>query len=397
LAVPFSPRRARSELRAIYVRQLSIAQVWTVIGALSLCGSLVGLLSAEEAAMAMIRPIILGLVMVITAVGITWLAVCIVIDNLTSVLAEAPFFVKSSFEVPSHLRAEDGTNDQQAADTLAAHLRSQIETVALQLNRLCSTTVDQTINARLPDITAAAISTVLKQCLDDARPTIARMVEATDALGLELPARVAEASASALQRASMDQIEAIRVAGAAVVVEQNAITEKLDELLRAIAVGSDLQLEAARQLATELSELAPALHEWLGEASADAAKERDADSTRAAELMGSIDAYAASLLPAIKRLESYDERVLRAMSQESDTLAQLTTSVSELSGTLEALRVRLEHRPLHITSAAEEHTERRGPLTQIADAIQGGGGNIPDLTSELRSLLDDLDQERQPS
>ncbi len=392
LAAPFSPPRARTELRAIYLRQLAVAQVWTVVGALLLGATIAGLFSTGETAFAMIRPILLGVVMAIGSLGIAWLAVCIAIDTLTSVLAEAPFLMKCASAVRSDLQAQRARDDEEMANTVTATSGSGIEAVTLQLDGLCLTTLDQTSSALLPKIASEAISTALKGCFGDARTTIERIAEATDRLRLELPARIGEASEATLERISTDQVEAIRLACGTLVAEQKAIAEKIDELRRVVTDGHDLQLDVLRQLATKLAELGPRLLAGLRETSAEAAEERDADSHRITELMQSTHAYAASLLPAIKRLDSYDQRVLRAMSQESDTLSQLTVSLNELSGTLEALRVQLGHAVLR-TPATPEHLEPASPQMN-EDGIQNGRDNTSGLAAELQSLLEVLDEGR---
>jgi hypothetical protein len=392
LAAPFSPPRARTELRAIYLRQLAVAQVWTVVGALLLSAMIAGLFSTEEMAFAMIRPILLGVVMVIGSLGITWLAVSIAVDTLTSVLAEAPFLMESALAVRSDSQARRARDDEEMTNAVPANLGSGIEAVAQQLDGLSLPTLEQTLAARLPEITAEAISTALKERFEDARLTIERIAEATDRFRLELPARIGEALEATLERISTDQVEAIRLACGTLVAEQKAIAEKIDELRRVVTDGHDLQLDVLRQLATELAELSPRLLAVLRKASAEAAEERDADSHRITELMQSTHAYAASLLPAIKRLESYDERVLRAMNQESDTLSQLTVTLNELSGTLEALRVQLGHAAPRI-AATPDHL---GPawLQMSEREIQNGQSNMSGLAAELRSLLEDLDEER---
>ena len=393
LAVPFSPTRARMELRAIYFRQLAVAQVWTVVGALLLSAIIAALFSTEETTLAMIRPIFLGLAMVIASIGITWLAVSIVVDTLTSALADALFSTKPSLAVRNDSQAEKAADDEHLANAIAANLRSGIETIAFQRDDLYFTTLEQSLAARLPEIIADAISTALMQCFGDARPTIERMAEATTTLRLELPARIVEASEVAMQRISTDHVEAIRLASGMLVVEQKAIAEKIDELRRVVTDGHDLELEALRQLATELCDVGPGLHAVLREVSAEAAKERAVDAHKTTELVRSMEAYAASLLPAIKRLESYDERVLRAMNHESETLSQLTVSLSDLSGTLEVLRIQLGHGPVRFTPE-HAHSVPHAPQPS-RDITESGRDDMTGLAGELRSLLDDLDEERQ--
>ena len=395
LAAPFSPSRARTELRAIYLHQLAVAQVWTVVGALLLSATIAALFSTDETAFAIIRPIFLGVVIMIASLGITWLAVSITVDTLTSVLAEAPFLMKPSSTVRSESEAERAADDEQVANAVVTNLRAGIETVELQRDGLCFTTLEQTLAGRLPEIIAEAIATESERCYGHERPAIERMAEAVDTLRLELSARITEALEATMQGISTDQVEALRLASRTLVVEQRATGEKIDELRRVVTDRHDLELEVLRQLATELCEVGPKLHVVLGEASAEASKERDAASHRTAELGQSIEAYAASLLPAIKRLESYDERVLRAMNQESETLSQLTLSLNDFSGTLEALRVQLGHGPQRI-KAASEHA---GPqsLLPSEDVGQTGRANVTGLAAELRLLLDDLDDKRQSS
>jgi hypothetical protein len=83
------------------------------------------------------------------------------------------------------------------------------------------------------------------------------------------------------------------------------------------------------------------------------------------------------------------------MNQESDTLCQLTVSLNELSGTLEALRVQLGHAVPRI-AATPDHLGPACP--QISEReIQNGQSNMSGLAAELRSLLEDLNEEGRSS
>ena len=395
LATPFSPRSARAEFRAIYFHRLVISQVWSVTCALLLCALLAPLFFESNAALAIVRPILLGTTVVIAMLGVTWMAVSIAVDRLISVLAEAPFLVKSPVAVPLDLRTQRVAEGERLANALAASMRSQVEAVAAKLGDFCSAALDQSLTTRLPEIIAPAISNALEGWSQNARPTIERFLSVVDNHRLEFPARIAEALQSDLQRISTDQIEGYRLASDAVVEEQRVTAAKIDEICRVVTDRHDLQLDVLQRLAASMAELGPELLTALREASNDASEERGRDSRRTTELVQSMQAYAGSLLPAVKRLESYDERLLRAMSYEFETLSQLTVSLNELSGMLEALRVQLGHATVRVS----EPLGRFGPTSLQAGehGLQNGQDNANGLAAELRLLLDDLEEEHQTS
>jgi hypothetical protein len=317
------------------------------------------------------------------------MAVTIATEALISALAEAPFLVKSTLTVPFDSRTEGAADGEHVASAIAASKHTRIETTAVKLDNLFSAALERSLRAHLPEIIVPAMSEAFQGCIEHMRPAIEKILAAGNDLRLELPARIAEALQSDLRQISAEQIQERRVTSGSIIVEQRAIGEKAEELRRTIAEQHELQFALTRRLATDLAQLGPGLLAALREASQDATEEISRDARRTAELMESMEAYAASLLPAIKRLETYDERVLRTMNQASETLFQLTTAVNELSGMVEALRVQLGHAPVRSGTVPLKPSS----FQTTEHEIQNGQSNLTGLTAELRSLLDDLDDE----
>ena len=387
LAAPFSPAAARKEFRSVYFRRLAITQVWGIIVALLIYGAVAAEFFRDDTTLVLLHRILLGEAVVIAIVTMSWLAVIIAIDTISSVLAETRFLLNPSQAVLSDWRLERSSNADYGANAIAGTVRSEIESVVMKLNDLCLANFERASVARLPQALTEALSTALEQRLREALSVMEKAVVATASFLRELPLSIAEASEDLLRRLFTDHIEAIRIAGGAIVEEQKTLGEKVEELGRIVARGYDLQVEVPRQLAADVNEVHERLHAVFREVSAQAVQEREAAVHSTGELVRSVEAYAASLLPAIKRLESYDERVLRAMNQKSETLTHLTMSVSELSGILEAMRVQLGLG----AARGSAPTERSGPTSMQPNA--NGHDNLSGLGAELRSLLNDLDDD----
>jgi hypothetical protein len=310
-------------------------------------------------------------------------------------LAETPFSLASTLVAPSEapdFRSGKRNVEDDAISVLPSPNRPRTEALTLKPDDLSSARADRSPAMQLAEIITPAMSRALEQCFGKAGPMIAGMADAAQSLPTELSARVAEALHGAFEDFSSSHTDAIRLASNAIVLEQKVIAEKLDGLLAVLPGNDEPQVEILRQLANESKELAPRIETASREALAELAKRQDVEAKRVTELIESMQAYAASLLPAIRRLESFDERLVRAMNQESETMSLLHVSINELSGMLEALRVQLGH------SSNRRMPERLNiPGGQEGEnGLRNGQSNIHNLAAELRAVLDDLDEDSQP-
>lgn len=394
LASPFSAQGARAELRGFYQRRLAVAQVWTLAVGMIIVTALPALsLLPLETAQFLSHLALAADALVLSTLAFSWLSVTAAVEVLVTAISRLPLLLESAARTQS-LPALLGNGNAAMAQlpaAAAAAIRGEAEVLLSRVEKATSHSLatDRELLERLVEGVTAAVFTSVDRRLAGSLKTFEKLSAATRALGEELTARIASLPDALAQLHASERHEMTRLLVEAITADQRALHEAVGGLKQTLTEAAERQVEELRRVGAEARQASTQLAETVSDACFQIEQDRHAGLAKTTQLIESVEAYTASLLPAIKRLETSDERMVRAIGQQDETLSQLSIAVNELSGTLEAARTVLAQArgrsPAPFVPAQDESRPLGAGLAANGDAAQSS------LAAQLRALLDDME------
>ena len=394
LASPFSAQGARAELRGFYQRRLAVAQVWALAVGLVAVTALPALsLLPPETAQFLSHLALAADALVLSTLAFSWLSVMAAVEVLLTAISRLPLLLESAARTQSLpvLLGNGNAAMAQLPAAAAAAIRGETEMLLSRVEKAASHSMatDRELLERLVEGVTAAVFASVDRRLTGSLQTFEKLAAATQALGEELTARIASLPDVLAQQHALERRDMTRLLAEAITADQRVVHEAVNGLKQTLTEAAERQVEELRRAGAEARQASIQLAETVSEACSQIEQDRHAGLAKTAQLIESVEAYTASLMPAIKRLEGCDDRLVRAIGQQDETLSQLSIAVNELSGTLEAARTVLAQargRSPALFIPAQDESRQLG-----TDTVASGDAAQPSLAAQLRALLDDME------
>lgn len=391
LTSPFSIQESRGELRQIYQRRLVVSQVWTSGIALVTIAvtTLLPSISAEAGrSLALLSTASAALVF--TALAVSWLTTTSAMEALLETICDLPFTLESSARLKAlpSLAVPARVGTVAPPSDVALALRNEGEALIHRLAEVASriAVTDRDIMTQLIETVTHTAVNALDSRISGFLQTAEGLIAATQAVAEKLDTRLATlpeiwAQNYATERREITQVLAdIAAAGH---TEVKALRQLLAETV-------EKQAGELERIASESWEASGRLAEMVATAGTDLEEARRASVDKTTQLVQTVEAYTSRLLPAIRRLEACDDRVVTAVGRQDETLARLALVVNELSGTLEMVQTALAQGLGGTPGTMETLRRDQCPLAGLANTADPVDLDPLSISGQLRALLEEM-------
>jgi len=385
LSAPFSAQAARTEARIYHTRLLAVFQIWTVVlGLIVLTFLAVVPNLLADTGHSLLHLVLAADGIVLLTLALSRIAVAIAIESLLSAISRLPLLEAStllgeSLSSVARLPAEAGLAVHRELETLSR----RAESVPRAIN------VDRELMERLAETVASAIATSFDKRISSSLRTAEKLISTTRTVTQELMAKFTLLPVELNEQAGTERDELKRMLEFALSRLHAVLEQELEGSRRILAEVSAQHLAEIERVVSESRNGAERLTEAVVSACSTIDQERRGSLSQVARLVEIVETYTARLLPAMRRLETNEDRLSKSIGQQDETLGRLVLVVNELSGTLEVLQTALGH------ARARGPVETTGSEPRMygpeADTVMAGS-TPPSITRDLQSLLDDMDE-----
>lgn len=398
LAAPFSPRDARAEIRALHIRRLSAAQVWTA----ALC--LIGLgflgLVADGPSLGF------GDTLAVRALFAGAFVVLVTVSSRSVVDAAIEGVVAAISGIASQLRTSAGLQEiveclqaqyvalarlpDAAARAVTTEMGGFLQQMAALADR--TATVDhETLRRSVEHVTDSFVSR-----LDDKIATPLQAAEslmnAANATTAELHAQFRELP-QILERQSHEEHErSVQFIHETATMCRDLVEHMSDQVHKAMAEAAEASREELRRIAAAVDDDREQMVQSFAAAQAELGSQHRDSVATIERMAGSVEALGVRLAPAIRRLEASDDRLQAALARQDQALDGMGRLIGELSGTLQAMQVILENlsgRSVPLAGEASSATIRRTPMVHPIGLSDATGTTA---LQQIASLLEEMEE-----